>query len=333
MFDTPPARTPSPDGPPIGGASSRDDGLVLESGGTIPGLSRPAFTIQRQRSARIPVLIAVPHAGRAYPVNFAAGMRDPDVAPLRLEDRFVDSVGKHAAALCGAALLIAHAPRAMIDLNRDPHDLDLSMFTGTDAEKSALRRKMPGGGRQSSRANRGLGLFPRRLTGLGELWRRPLTLDEGQRRIAAIHAPYHDALDKCLGEIRREWGQALLLDLHSMPSLPQRAGLPPPTHIVGDRFGASAGRSLVEEALLRLEGDGAACGYNRPYAGGYVLERHGRPRAGVHAVQLEIARDCYLDEQGRIIAAKVEEQGRIVAGMISAMIERMSGDCLPQAAE
>lgn len=311
-------------------------GETLVSGGSIPGLARAAFTVHRSASPRVPVLIAVPHAGRAYPSDFLCGMRNPGAAPLRLEDRFVDHVAREAADLCGARLIVAHAPRAMIDLNRDPRDLDLGMFTAGEDEKAAMRRAMPHGGAQSARSLRGLGLFPRRISGLGELWRAPMRPVEASRRIAAIHAPYHEAIDNELASIREEWAMALLVDLHSMPDLPARhAGAAPATHVLGDRFGASCARVMAEAGMAALEFAGVEAAYNRPYAGGYVLDRHGKPRGGVHAVQLEIARSLYLDGDRDQPGAGVSTQARIVADLVAAMVAAISGleAEWPQAAE
>ncbi|WP_082835838.1 N-formylglutamate amidohydrolase [Croceicoccus bisphenolivorans] len=307
-----------------GSNGTRAAGLV--SGGSIPGLSRPAFTLQRPAALQIPVLIAVPHAGRAYPPELLARMRFPDATPLRLEDRFVDEVARQAATRCGAALLVAHAPRAMIDLNRDPLDLDLGMFTAGEDEKKAMRLKMPQGGTQSARSMRGLGLFPRRISGMGELWRAPMQPIEASRRIAAVHSPYHDALAGELGDICAAWGGALLLDLHSMPDLPARSGgLAPATHVLGDRFGASCARPIVDAGLGTLHFAGAEAAYNRPYAGGYVLDRHGVPRRGINAVQLELARSLYLDDRLDRPGDGVEAQARIVADAAIAMAEALTG--------
>lgn len=288
------------------------------SGGSIPGTSRAAFTLSHADSV-LPVLIAVPHAGRAYPPDLVEKMRDPIEAQRRLEDRFVDLVAREAAAACSTSLLVAHAPRAMLDLNRDPHDLDLSMFTASEADKAVMRRKMPRGPGQSSRSMRGLGLFPRRLPGVGELWRGPMVPQDANRRVAAIHAPYHDALGKTLAQMQEIWGEVLLLDLHSMPDLPARlSGSPPPTHVIGDRFGASCRRDLVATAIDTLDRSGIEVAYNRPYAGGYVLDRHGDPRKGVHAIQLEIARGEYLDAQMQPDKARVSIQAGFVAEVVRA---------------
>lgn len=324
---SPPPSSPDPAEPrdrALTAGPTGEAGTALVSGGSIPGLSRPAFTLHRPAAPRLPVLIAVPHAGRAYARSLLARMRDPARLPLRLEDRFVDAVAREAAARCGVGLLVAHAPRAMIDLNRDPCDLDPGMFAGEDAEKEALCRHAASvrssGRAQGARALRGLGLFPRRIAEMGELWRGPMQPVEAAQRIAAVHRPYHDELARELSAIRAAWGTVLLLDLHSMPDLPQRhAGAGAATHVLGDRFGASCARIAVEAGLAMLDGAGLEAAYNRPYAGGYVLDRHGVPRSGVHAVQLEIARSLYLDPAGDRPGEGVAAQARIVADMAEAM--------------
>lgn len=308
----------------------------LVAGGTIPGLARSAFTLHHPADVPLPVLIAVPHAGRAYPPGLAALMRDHESTALRLEDRFVDVVAREAAGLCSASLFVAHAPRAMIDLNRDPRDLDLTMFCASEAEKISMRRAMLRGSAQGSRSMHGLGLFPRRLPGIGEIWRKPMRPEEANRRIAAVHSPYHEALGSALAEMRDLWGEVLLLDLHSMPDLPARAaGLPAATHVLGDRFGGSCRRELVDTAMVVLESAGVEYAYNRPYAGGYVLERHADPRCGINAIQLELARSLYLDDFGNGPGAGVASQARVVADLILAVAGRiMQGEQRwPQAAE
>src|SRR5687768_5985374 len=94
-------------------------------GGSIPGAvpGQPAFTLTLREPAPVPVLLAVPHAGRAYPAEFAESMRNQAAACLRLEDRFVDLLAEAVARETGAALLVAQAPRAMVDLNRAPDDV------------------------------------------------------------------------------------------------------------------------------------------------------------------------------------------------------------------
>lgn len=266
------------------------------SGGSVPGLDgAPAFTLTMPPRLRLPVLVAVPHAGRAYPHAVMARMRDAGLAQLRLEDRHVDRLGVSIARETGAALLVAHAPRALLDLNRAEDDIDWDMIEGG---RPADMPAAPGAQRSNARARSGLGLVPRRLPGSGEIWRGRLAPAELASRIEGIHRAYHTALDEALARICAEWGAALLVDLHSMP--PLRAGegeVRAPVVVLGDRFGAACHNALVARGLSHLEARGVPAALNRPYSGGYVLDRHGSPREGVHAVQIEVCRAAYLDRQ------------------------------------
>lgn len=287
-----------------------NDESVAE-GGAIPGLAgTPAFTLSRVRASPIPVLIAVPHGGRHYPPALIAAMRNPDFATMRLEDRYADLLAAEIAARSGAALLVAHAPRAMLDLNRAADDVDWEMFGLPTPRGEAL----PRAGR---RARGGLGLVPRRLPGLGEVWKRPMDGSVLEARIAAIHAPYHAALAQTLEELRMRWGAALLVDLHSMPPLPARPGGEPAAEfVIGDRFGTACDGTVVGAAFGYFAESRRKAAHNRPYAGGYVLERHADTAHGIHCLQLEVDRRCYLDERqaelGRGFAATTE----LLAGFV-----------------
>jgi N-formylglutamate amidohydrolase len=147
------------------------------------------------------------------------------------------------------------------------------------------------------RARSGLGLIPRRLPGLGELWKRRHDAVDLSARIVGIHEPYHACLAATLATLRARWGAALLIDLHSMPPLTLRGGQPGPELVVGDRFGTTCHGGLVASAFAYFAEHRRGTAHNRPYAGGYVLERHAAPRSGLHALQLEIDRSIYLDSR------------------------------------
>jgi len=272
------------------------DVRVPVTGGCVPGLNNaPAFTLTTPPRLRLPLLLAVPHAGRAYPPAVMARMRDPALAQLRLEDRFVDRLGVAIAQQTGAALLVANAPRALLDLNRADDDVDWDMIEGGRPAHGADRAAPQP---SNHRARSGLGLVPRRLPGSGEIWRGRLAQDELAARIEGIHHAYHAALAQELARIRAEWGVALLVDLHSMPPLRAVDGEGAAAVIVlGDRFGASCHQRLMGRALAHLEARGYPAAQNRPYSGGYVLDRHGAPQAGVHALQIEVCRATYLDRR------------------------------------
>lgn len=305
-----------------------------ECGGEVPGLEGvPAYVLHAREPSTIPVLIAVPHGGRCYPRSVLDDLRLGEAVTLRLEDRYVDRLASGIAKATGAGLLLANAPRAMIDLNRSPDDIDWEMFVRAD--RPAGEAANP-----SRRARSGLGLIPRRLPGIGDLWRRPLDRAELKHRVEGIHAPYHAALAQALHRLAERWGAALLIDLHSMPPLPARLAGVAPEVVVGDRFGASCHGSLVAAAFSQLAQTGRAAAHNRPYAGGYVLERHADPRGGIHAIQLEVDRSRYLDaglvEPGAGLEPMIRDLSALVrrlAGSVSDLGQDISGKGWPLAAE
>lgn len=260
----------------------------------------PAFTLS-SAPARLPVLLSVPHAGRRYTSALLAAARLPVSALEILEDPLVDQlIGRGIEA--GAAAIVAHAPRAEIDLNRALADLDPAMVS-----------PLPPGLAPSRRANAGLGLIPSRLTAHGSIWRRSLTRAEVERRIAQVYAPYHAAIAAGLARMHARFGVAVLLDCHSMPS---RGGA---KVVLGDRYGASCAPELV----LAIEGACAAHGMpatlNDPYAGGEIATRHGRPAAGIHAIQIEIDRSAYLAPNLRDAGPGFERVATLVATIVAAV--------------
>ena len=281
----------------------------VERGGSIPDSpGQPAFTLIAASPSRLPVLIAVPHAGRVYPPSLVARMRNPGFAIPRLEDRHADSLGEAVARATGADLLVAHAPRAMLDLNRAPDDVDWDMF--------AMSRPAGLGHVSGRRAGSGLGLVPRRLAGLGELWQQRHCATDLEQRLAGVHVPYHAVLGAELATLRARWGVALLIDLHSMPPLPLAHGRPPARFVVGDRFGASCNGALVAAAFAHFAREGQLAAHNRPYAGGYTLDRHAAPERGIHAIQIEVDRSLYLDARLDSPDEGIAETAAVLAGLV-----------------
>ncbi|MEY2943814.1 MAG: hypothetical protein RLY97_1828 [Pseudomonadota bacterium] len=297
--------------------------------GEIPGTSgNNAFYRLIPQPSPIPILIAVPHAGRAYPTSLLERMRHPGFVAQRLEDRYVDLLAEEVARETGASLLVAQAPRAMIDLNRASDDVDWDMIgdrfenPSTSPFSQDVGCYTPHKLLSGRRAKSGLGLIPRRLPGLGELWKRRHNSAELTARISGIHAPYHDCLAASLRELRRRWGAVLLIDLHSMPSLTLHGGHPAPEFVVGDRFGSSCHGTLIAHAFSYFAEMRRGTAHNRPYAGGYVLERHADAKHGFHAFQLEIDRASYLDSR----LLECGDGFADMANLLIGLVRRLAGE-------
>lgn len=251
-----------------------------------PVQSTPAYHLYGSDQPASPVVLSVPHAGRDYDDALLRAARvTPDML-RRLEDRWADLLAFPLIER-GHCVLVARAPRAMIDLNRHEREIDPAMIAG-------LPRDVPL--QVSAKLRGGLGLFPRRLPGAYELWQRPIAWDEARRRIDLIHRPYHAMLAQLMRAAREVHGHAVLIDLHSMPPLPPpAAGQDAPDLVLGDRFGRAASTRLMTLAADVMEGHGLRTAQNHPYAGDHMIERHGRPADDLYALQVEVDRSLYLD--------------------------------------
>lgn len=241
-------------------------------------MSKLPSPIIHQPRGDLPVLLSVPHSGRDYPdwlVGLAAAGK-PSLTTL--EDPLVDRLVWRALQRgCGA--VIATTPRAAVDCNRAEDEVDPSVIDG--ARRSRI----------SARARGGLGIVPARTPQHGYLWRRAVTPKQLDERLSQAHRPYHEAIEAQLSLLFDRFGCALLLDCHSMP--PPAEGVAP--IVFGDCHGKTADAWISAEAIAIAARCGFEAGLNDPFAGGHIIERHARPANGIHALQLEIDRRCYLD--------------------------------------
>lgn len=251
-----------------------------------PDLIAAPFALRRPDSRVGPLVFASPHSGRVYPESFIdASVLDP--LTLRAsEDAYVDDLFA-AAPDHGAPLIAARFPRAYLDANRDPWELDPRLFA--EPLPSCAKTRTP-------RVAAGLGVVPRIVADGTEIYAGPITLAEADLRLRRLHRPYHAALERLLTDARDSAGAAILIDCHSMPApvadSGRRAGL---DVVLGDRYGAAAAQSLISFIESTFRNAGYRVARNTPYAGGYSTERYGRPDRRIHAVQIELNRALYLD--------------------------------------
>lgn len=247
--------------------------------------SEPPFVLIEPLRRTAPLIFASPHSGRRYPPELLADSRVSLISLRRSEDAYVDELFA-GAATHGACVLSGTVARAYVDLNRDPAELDPEMFD---------ERPPPSPQSNSARVQAGLGAIPR-ISGDGQsIYRRKLSLSDAERRISAVHRPYHALLQNLVAETKEQFGCTVLIDCHSMPN--NARGAHAPDVVLGDRFGASCHPSVTAlvEATLRRQGYRVA--RNTPFAGGHTTQTYGRPAARVHALQIEINRGLYVDER------------------------------------
>lgn len=254
---------------------------------TEPSRQEHSFSLTCPPQTTVPFVFNSPHSGRHYTPHF---LKQTQLSPLTLrmsEDVLVDQLFQFAPDL-GAPLLAANFPRAFVDLNREPFELDPKLFKGPVPSNA---------NQKSARVAAGLGTIAR-VVGQGfEIYRSPLSLEEALWRIGHYYLPYHAQLRDLLDNQVARFKIAVLIDCHSMPSRQNHLDHTPiPDIIIGDRFGTSASQDLVSHLIQLLKSQGVSVKRNEPYAGGYITEHYGQPSMGIHAIQVEINRALYIDE-------------------------------------
>ncbi len=251
-------------------------------------MPKAAYVLTRPAIRTTSVVFASPHSGRDYSPAFLRRAALDEHAIRSSEDAFVDELFG-AAPLQGAPLLAADAPRAYVDLNRAPEELDPALIEG-------VRRVA-----HNPRIASGLGVIPRVVANGRPIYEGKLSLRDAQARIAGHWRPYHDRLQALLDESHALFGEAILLDCHSMPHEALENMGPPgaarPDVVLGDRFGAAASGAVVDRIEAAFTGAGLRVARNMPFAGAYITQHYGRPSRRQHAVQIEIDRGLYMDER------------------------------------
>jgi len=271
---------------------------------------QPAFETIRPRRLVTPLVFNSPHSGRVYPERFLAMTRLDHLSIRQSEDAWVDELFARAPHL-GAPMLRAHFPRAYLDVNREPWELDPTMFVEPLSDRFNTT---------SPRVAAGLGTLARVVAENKPIYRDRLTLDDARMRIEGIYHPYHAALQKLLSEAISAFGVALLIDCHSMPRITRANDKAAPDIVLGDRYGTTCAPGLVDLAETIFSSAGLRVARNRPYAGGFATRTYGRPQHGVHALQIEISRHLYMNEVTLAKNADFDAIRALVERLIFALI-------------
>lgn len=249
------------------------------------------LAVEHPETQRVPLVFASPHSGADYPAEFLAqSALDPQTL-RRSEDTFVDQLFDCAPQF-GAPLLRALFPRAYLDVNREPYELDPSMF---DAPLPAFVNST------SPRVGAGLGTIARVVSTGAEIYRGKLDFTEAERRIASLYQPYHDRLRQLVEHTMQTFGRCILIDCHSMPSIggptEKDSGSSRVDVVLGDCYGSSCAARVIDTVEKSLRDMGYRVVRNSPYAGGFTTRHYGKPWNGRHALQIEVNRRLYMDER------------------------------------
>ncbi len=283
----------------------------------------PPFSVRRPEKLTVPLVFNSPHSGRSYPCAFLKASKLDAHTLRRSEDAFVEELFGFVMDL-GAPLLHAHFPRAYLDVNREPYELDPVLF----------REGLPHyANTQSVRVVGGLGTIARIVSESDEIYREPLSIEAALQRINRLYAPYHEALSELLIESKREFELVVVIDCHSMPSSTTAdRSATRPDFVLGDRFGTSCSGELTRLGARSLEALGYSVALNKPYAGGYITEHYGRPHKAQHVLQIEINRALYMDETTFEKSDRFAGIHEALTTMVRALLQGVPGLTIPRAA-
>ena len=286
-------------------------------------MAEQSFILHQPMRRDTSVIFSSPHSGRDYPREFLAASVLDERAIRSSEDAFVDLLFDSAPAW-GAPLLAARAPRAFLDLNRAADELDPAVIDGV------------GRSAHNPRISSGLGVIPRVVANGRPIYRGKLTLAEAEARVVRWWHPWHARLRGLIDESTELFGEAVLIDCHSMPHEAIEAHARPghlrPEVVLGDRFGAAAGREVMDRVEAAFRAVGLRVARNAPFAGAHIAQAYGRPARRQHVIQVEIDRSLYMDE-ARVQPRADFEAFRALIGEVVADITEIGRDVLPLAAE
>jgi N-formylglutamate amidohydrolase len=283
---------------------------MLSVAAVIPPVD-PPFEVVRPDVQTVPVVFASPHSGNNYPQSFVAAARLDPLALRRSEDAFVDELFAAAPSL-GAPLLRALFPRAYVDPNREPWELDPAMFA--EPLPDFVNDRSP-------RVGAGLGTIARVVASGAEIYKGKLFFADAQARIDGLYRPYHAQLKDLLDRTASQFGLAVLIDCHSMPSIGGPTDRDPGRRrvdfVLGDCFGAACAPALMEATESYLRGRGQTVARNEPYAGGFTTRHYGRPAENRHTLQIEINRALYMDERRIAKTANFAVLADVLSGLVA----------------
>ena len=287
-------------------------------------MPKAAYHLTHPERRTTSVVFASPHSGRDYPWTFLRRTALNEHSVRSSEDAFVDQLFD-CAPRAGAPFIRAGAPRAYVDLNRSADELDPALIEGVSRQG------------HNPRVASGLGVIPRVVANGQAIYSGKLSMVEARHRIDTYWRPYHTALQGQLDQAHLMFGEAILVDCHSMPheamDAVARRGVRRPEIVLGDRFGAAADGAVVDRIEEVFARAGLVVTRNTPFAGAYITQAYGRPTRGRHAVQIEIDRALYMNERLIRPNGNFDAFCRLMRDVVREIADIGRSDAVPLAAE
>lgn len=258
-----------------------------------------------------PVLVEVPHSGLLIPDDVEPQLEATPSAVLRDSDIYVDQLYQRAPEN-GATLLVARVSRYVVDLNRGPDEVDVAAVP-----RHPKARHIPA-----------RGVVWRARTDGTPLLRAPLSEVQFQHRIDRYYAPYHETLREAAARLHRQHGHVVILAAHSMPSAGRRQfggrQLRRADIVPGTRGRSTADGRIIDLVDAHFRDAGLTVKHDQPYRGGWTTANYGAPKRGQHAIQIELNRALYVDEEtSEVKKDDFERLGRVLDGLVGKLGQLM----------
>lgn len=288
-------------------------------------MSLPPFTLIESTAALTPLVVDSPHSGCNYPPDFQFTCPFPFLR--QTEDFAVDELIA-GAVRSGAPVLKAEFPRSYIDVNRAEDDLD----------PAVLAEPWPTPLAPCARTLLGLGLVRRLCKSGMSVYSAPLRLQDVRHRIEHYYRPYHAKLEELMTKRKEVFGECYLINAHSMPghnsegSDSKGRSVVRPDFVLGDRQGVSCDPAFTRRVSHLLQGLGFSIALNDPYKGMEIVRRHGQPQKFRHALQLEINRRLYMNENDLTLHEGFPRLQRVLNEFFRLLVQELMRDRTDQMA-
>lgn len=265
--------------------------------------------------------VSVPHSGEQVPPEVTWLKNLPEPILMCDVDRYVDRLYQSTIDSLKIPFVKTEWHRYVVDLNRIPEDIDVDSVKGSSNPSGKFTT----------------GLHWVKTTRGQTLIQEPMDFKFHQQLVDRYFQPFHQKIIGKYDRFRSHGADKIYhIDAHSMPSLGTKAHRDPGQTradiVVSDWEGRSCEVWFKDLVIEGYRQAGLNVAYNWPYLGGRVTQVYGQPAKGQHAIQVEISRALYMDEETKKLipdrsenlAKKLDSAVRYIYDRIPEMQQRKS---------